>query len=344
VERQNEPDDNPRVMVRNLSRVSSLGITQTGSFYYRLQSGAFDVEEVALDPATMAPVSKSRRVASRLSGSNIGPGYSPDGRLLSYILVRRGIGTQGTNSIVIRNLANGTEREVNPPLDLGIAPPKWSPDGRRLLVRGLDDSGSRGARVINSTTGALEAAIFSLLDKDESDYGSMAWAHDGQAVLYDHEPRGIVRHPLNGDSEEVVLEYSAALPIKRIHRFAVSRDGAQVALSGWSRDGLTSLLLVKDASGVRELAHRTKPELVVVQAWSPDGQFVAFTTLRFDQTQPHELWRAPAAGGDATPVGLSIPGATQNNPMAFSPTGAALAYTTGSPVQELWMMENFLPK
>ena len=157
-------------------------------------------------------------------------------------------------------------------------------------------------------------------------------------------PRGIVRHPLNGDPEDVVLEYSAALPIKRIHRFAVSPDGSQIALSGWSWDGTTSLLVIKDASGVRELARRTQPELIVAQAWSPNGQFVAFTTLRFNQSTPHELWRVPAAGGEATRVGLSIPGATQLNPMAFSPTGSALAYTTGTPLQELWMMENFLPK
>ena len=336
--------DNPRVVVRNLSRVSSLGINEAGSFYYRLQSGAFDVEEVELDPTTMTPVSKPQRVATQLSGSSIGPGYSPDGRLLSYILVRQGLGVQGTNSIVIRDLAGGTEREVNPPLDLGLAPPKWSPDGRRLLVRGLDDSGSRGARVINAKTGMLEASVFSFLDKDETDYGSMAWAPDGQAVLYDHEPRGIVRHPLDGGPEEIVLEYSAALPIKRIHRFAVSPGGSQIALSGWSPDGSTSLLLVKDVSGFRELARRTRPELAVVQAWSPDGQFVAFTTLRFDRPPPHELWRAPAAGGAAARMGLSIPGGTQVNPMAFSPTGSALAYTAGSPLQELWMMENFLPK
>jgi Tol biopolymer transport system component len=162
--------------------------------------------------------------------------------------------------------------------------------------------------------------------------------------LYDHELRGIVSHPLDGAPEEVLLEYSPAFPIRRIHRFAVSPDGLQLAMSGWSRDGSTSLLLVKDASGVRELARRTDPQLVVVQAWSPDGQYVVFTTARHDQDPPHDLWRVSGAGGDALRVGLSIPGATQNNPMAFSPTGAALAYTTGSPVQELWMMENFLPK
>jgi Tol biopolymer transport system component len=334
--------DNPILAVRNLSRVASLGITEQGSFYYRLQSGAFDVEEVDVDRTTLAPVSKPRRVATRFFGSNIGPGYSPDGRLLSFVLVRQGLGS-GTNSIVIRDRASGTERELNPPLDLGFAPPKWSPDGRRLLVRAGDDTGGRGARVIDATTGAVEAAVFSF-GKDESDYGTMAWAPDGEAVLYDHEPRGIVRHSLNGHAEEVLLKYSPDLPIKRIHRFAVSPDGSQIALNGWSFDGSTNLFLVKDASGVRELVRRTQPELAVVQAWSPDGQFVAFTTLRYDRPPPHELWRVPAAGGEATRVGLSIPGGTQINPMAFSPTGSALAYTTGSPLQELWMMENFLPR
>ena len=159
-----------------------------------------------------------------------------------------------------------------------------------------------------------------------------------------HELKGLVRHLLTaGSKDEVVYEYSAQSPIRRIHRFEVSPDGHTIALSAFLKDAKESVLEVRTSAGSIELARRTQPEIVVVQGWSRDGQFVLFTTLNTTKEPPHDLWRVPVWGGPSERLG-AINGGTQINPIAVNPTGTAIAYTTGSPLQELWMMENALPR
>ncbi|PWT81791.1 MAG: hypothetical protein C5B57_09800 [Blastocatellia bacterium] len=332
--RDGEATAEPTLVVRNLGRVESLGLTWEGAFYYRLTVGAFDVNEITLDPATMLPLSKPRRVAKHFAASNIGPSYSPDGRQLAYISIRDGLGGRPTRTIVVHDFETGAERELNPPLDLGTAPARWSPEGRRLLV---------GASVIDVGTGAVVPVVNRGLDRDLTAFGPTRWASDGTSVLYEQERTGVVKHSLAGRPDEVVYAYGVDSSVGRIHRFEVSPDGQRLAFSAFLRDGNGSVLRVVTPGGAIELARRMSPEMITVQAWSSDGRFILFTTLRTGAPPPHELWRVPAWGGPPEHL-TSIAGATQLNPMAFNPKGTALAYTTGTPLQELWMMEHFLPK
>jgi len=328
------PAGEPTLAIRNLGRVSSLGLTETGAFYYRLRAGAFEVNEASLDPITMAPRS-TKRVATRFAGSNIGPSYSRDGRQLAFISVREGLGGKPERTLVIRDSATGKERELNPAGGLGNAPARWSPDGTRLLV---------GSRIIDAVTGAELQSFNAHPDKDQTDYGPVRWEPEGRSVIYEQALKGLVRHPLTARSkDEVVYEYSAESPIRRIHRFEVSPDGHTIALSAFLKDGRGSVLEARTSVGSIELARRTQPEIVVVQGWSPDGQFVLFTTLNTTKEPPHDLWRVPVWGGPSERLG-AINGGTQINPIAVNPIGTAIAYTTGSPLQELWMMENALPR
>jgi Tol biopolymer transport system component/tRNA A-37 threonylcarbamoyl transferase component Bud32 len=324
----------PSLALRNLGRVSSLGLTKAGAFYYRLRAGAFEVNEITLDPITSVFLSKPRRVTTRFAASNIGPSYSRDGRQLSYVSVRDGLGGQPSRTLVIRDLATGGERELNPPNGLGNAPARWSPDGQRLLV---------GSRIIDIHTGRVLHEFNRHPAKDQSSYGPTRWGADGESVVYELEERGLLKHPLGGGRDEVVFAYSPESQVQRIHRFEISPDGLSLAFSAPLRDGTGTVLQVVTAGGQIELARRTYPDVLVVQAWSPDGQFVLFTTLRAGASAPHDLWRVSVWGGSPERLG-SIDGATQINPMAFNPTGSALAYTTGTPLQELWVMENFLTR
>ena len=84
-----------------------------------------------------------------------------------------------------------------------------------------------------------------------------------------------------------------------VHRFEVSPDGHTIALSAFLKDAKESVLEARTSAGSIELARRTQPEIVVVQGWSPDGQFVLFTTLNTTKEPPHDLWRVPVWGGPA---------------------------------------------
>jgi Tol biopolymer transport system component len=126
-------------------------------------------------------------------------------------------------------------------------------------------------------------------------------------------------------------------------RFEVSPDGRAIVFSAFLRDRSGTIMQVMTPAGPVELARRKQPEMLVVQGWSPDSKYVVFTIARTNAPPPHDLWRVPAWGGTPEHLG-TINGATQINPMAISPLGSALAYTTGTPLQELWIMEHFLPQ
>ena len=322
----------PTLVTRNLGRVSALGMTAAGAFYYRLQAGAFDINEIGFDPSTMTFVTEPHRVPRQLSGSNIGPSYSADGQYLAYVSVRDGLGGKAARALVVKNLDTGAERELA--VATGNAPARWSPDGQRLLL---------GSRVVDAMTGQLQHEFNTHPGRDQSSYGPTRWAVDGQSVIYEHEDRGLMRHPLTGGVDEPVYPYSLENTVKRIHRFELSPDGLRIAYSGFLRDGTGSVLRVTTPAGEVELARRIFPELVVVQGWSADGQIVLFTTLRTNVAPPHDLWRVSVREGRPERLG-SIDGATQINPMAFNPIRSTLAFTTGTPLNELWMMENFLPR
>jgi len=321
----------PSLAVRNLGRVSSLGLTDDGGFYYRLTAGAFEVNRAVLDSQTHA-LGSPARVAGRFTASNIGPAYAPDGRRLSYISVRDALGGTPVRTVVVKDLVSGDERELNPPFEVGNSPARWSPEGRRLLI---------ASRIVDAASGALLHAFNPHPAKDTSSYGPTRWDINGTSVVFEREGVGLVRHPLDGSADVPVYRYSPGARINRVHRFEVSPDGQHIALSAFLRGGGTVLEVVS-AGGEVELARRTPPEMLTVQGWSPDGASILYTTLRTNAPPPHELWRMAITGGEPERLG-AINGATQINPVAVSPTGKAIAFTTGTPLNEIWMMEHFLP-
>lgn len=323
----------PALAIRNLSRVSSLGLTDGGMFYYRLQAGAFEINAVSLDPNTMALRDKPARVSTRFAGSNIGPSYSRDGRFLSYISVRDALGGRPARTLVIKDLISGEDRELIPPSGLGNAPARWSPDGTRLLV---------GSRIIDAWTG-LDLHLFNQRPaKDQTDFGPVRW-ESNQRVIYERAGKGLFRHSLTGGPDALLYSYSPLNPIQRIHRFEIAPNGSSIAVSAFLKDKVGTVLEVITGGHSIELARRTEPEGLVVQGWSPDGQFVLFTTFRMTGKPPHEVWRIPASGGTPERLG-TINGATQINPVALSPSGTALAFTSGTPLNELWTLRDFLPR
>jgi len=169
------------------------------------------------------------------------------------------------------------------------------------------------------------------------------WTADGQAVLYEHVGSGLLRHPLDGGRDQMIYPYSSDSGFGRVHRFEVSPDGSRLAVSGFLKGNKGTALHVVAAGGEIELAHCEPPEMLVVQGWSSDGTWIFYTTLKTNAPQPHHLWRIPVTGGNPQHLGL-LRSATQINPITIHPRAVAVAFTAGTPLRELWMMEHFLPE
>jgi Tol biopolymer transport system component len=316
-----------------------LGLTATGAFYYRLQTGAFDVFSVQPIADSVTP----HRLSGRFRGSNIGASYSPDGTSVAYITVRDGYGSERDRSIVLRNLASGDERELHPLAFLGVAAPRWSPDGRQLLVRGSSPEHAPGIWAVDIATGRARHIVSPPSEKDETDIGPMGWDTTSDGAVYEHVGRGLIRHSVTTGEEQVLYAYGSGLSNGRIHRFGFNGSGGSHLAFSAFRNGAPRELVVVERGIERTVATVEAPAMLVFQGWSGDGAWIYYSVVP-EASGPHEVWRVAADGGTPQRLPVKVPGATQINGVSVNPVSGELAYTAGTPTTETWMMENFLPR
>jgi Tol biopolymer transport system component/tRNA A-37 threonylcarbamoyl transferase component Bud32 len=333
----------PTLTAQNLARISSLGMVSSGAFYYRLQSGQFDVQEVAFDAASLASTSRPGTIRTSTLGSNIGPSYSHDGGRLAFIAERSDLGGDlGKRVVVVRNRRTGEERELTPPLSVGLLSPAWSHDDRQLLIRGTNRQNQWGVFAIDASTGRVQHEIH-WPERDMTEYGRAVWAADDQAVLFEHSGRGIVRHRLDISLEETVFSYARYPSLGRASFFEYSPDGSTLALSvPANRGNPPRLLMILTNGEVRVVATPPNGLKLAFQGWLPGGQYLLYSTFGTPATGRNELWRVAAAGGPPQQLGLAVDGLTAVNRVAIDPSGNALAFTTGVRTNTIWMMEHFL--
>jgi len=319
--------------------VSLLGLTVSGAVYYRLQDREFEVYELPLDSHTMQVAGTPHVVAAAFHGSNVGPSYSHDGRLLAYISQRSQLGgALGTRVIVVHDRKTDEDRDLALPLDLEVLAPVWSPDDRELLVRATDFGNRWGLFIIDTATGQLKNRIV-WPRSAETDYGHARWSDDGTAILFVRGSQ-IFRHSLVTEEEQVVFNESSSPP-RRIGMFAYGVDGQLAYAAG----GQTSSLNVVDTSGtVRSIVTVARPQALQFQDWFPDSRHLLYSTSVLGRHEPDQLWRVAASGGPPESVDATVDGITRVNTVALDPWGTELAYTTGAVGSTVWIMEHFLPR
>jgi len=337
------PKGDPVLLRRNIGAINPLGITRNGSFYYNIGGGLrSDVYTAAINPKTGEIISSPKKLALTYEGENHGPVWSPDGKHIAYFSQRRPLGRR---TLCIYSVETGKIREI--PYKRQVAYPRWSPDGRFLLVYVLGE----GIYKVD-----VQTEDFSLLIEPKGQQAPNISPDNNSLyfVRFDRDKKitHVMAHDLKTGEERELY----SIPFYP-HNMVLSRDGQQLALmcseNPYENKEKKHMLKIIPVDG-GEVKERLSFMQVggwglVDVSWSPDGQYIFFTRMSSEQNKgglPNwELWRIPVKGGDAENLGLKL---KKIPTISIHPDGQQIvmsSYTMGAaPSPEVWVMENFLPK
>jgi len=327
---QGRPQGSARLVRPGMGRISPLGLTRDGAFYYTVQTGGEDIYIADIDPATGRAVSPPTPLLPRFAGANSAPAWSTDGRFLAFIWQLPGEWRSRSASLVIRTVETGAERRLSPHFNHFYSSIHWSRDGRSFYVPGVEKARTGLFRVdmqAGDITEVVRAAAY-LPNAIEQGIPTP----DGRYILYksnDPEIPGVrvVERDLTTGREKDLYRGSAG-------RMALSPDGRQLAL--YTPDGLH--VMPAQGGPLRLLAAMPIADVT----WTPDGRYLLLAKRRppAGEDRTTELWRIPAEGGAAENLGLAMGGAPH---LRCHPDGRRIAFAAGTNRAEVWALEKFLP-
>jgi len=343
---EGRPQGSPELLKASIGSIMAFGFSRDGSFLYGTSNRQQDVYVADIDPETLRVVSQPSLVTEKFVGSNWGPAWSPDGRSIAFF---RATDDSASRSIVIRSVATGEERALPARIEqrgyiTGYFSPHWFPDSRSLLL--WDTADSRWAfRKIDTETGEGQVVF----ETSSATSPQARLSPDGKALYYSVRGERVPQSKFNMlhlrkrnlETDQDVELYSAESPGTSFYGLAVSPDGARVSFSRNDvEQGKRTLLTVSTQGGApRELLRGTYDQATpFAGAWTPDGRYVLFTSLRDDSQQ---VWAISAEGGEPRPLDITMRGLLHP---AVSPAGRRIAFTGTRNKNELWVIQNLLPE
>ena len=331
-----EPSGEPVLVRPDMWRMTPIGFTEDGSYYYLVNTLQRTVYLANLDPATGEFLSTPAPIREAQLGSRTvqRPSWSPDGRSLAFQEVRSSPEAEGPK-VFVRSTESGETREITPRRLKWIIPSFWSRDGRFIFGLGPDVQDRFGFHRVNVLTGETESF--------PNFWGvnvaaSLGLSSDGQSLFYKgwlDDGAGVVVRGLEGGMSSLLYRWTGS----NYNHAVLSPAGEFLAMGEIGADG--GVLLLMSASGgspevlVQFPPGGGGPEQI---AWTPDSEHIVYRNGQ-------EIWSVPRVGGEPRklewPIEESLMGALRD--IAFSPDGRRIAFDAVSGQQELWVMENFLP-
>lgn len=330
------PQGKPELVKKDVGEVKSLGITRRGALFYGAQAQVSDVYTAAVDVEAGKVLSSPVPVSNRGVGTNDSPAWSPDGKWLAYVLRQKGL-------LCLHSTDSGEERDFA--LGMYFRWPLWSPDGKRILVWGRKEPSDYGFYFVDPQTGAVTPFV---LSKDGRGVQQAAWSPDGKAVYFrrftdDFQDGWFIRCQVDtGEETELLHNYP-------INDSAVSPDSQRIVFRSYDKPDYTLKTMLSSGGDIREIVRIKPPEYIPGYsglAWTPDGRFILYFTAREGaggaekaELWKTELWRVDVRSGERKSFGLTM---DRMRNIALHPDGKRVAFDSGNPKVEIWVMENFL--
>jgi Tol biopolymer transport system component len=336
----------PELVKPDIGWIFSMRCVNERACFYLLRAGNQDVYSATLDWATGAPTAAPTLISQRFTGANSFADWSPDGKTLAYVTARGTMsGNAGWQLLSIQTVETGQTRELALKMNSFLRP-RWSPDGRSLLVIGQDLSGIQGMYQVNVQTGEVLPVV---QGGGDLQIIHPEWSTDGKAVIFqrnnyaEKSARLLVRDLATGQERELyrVNNFSNSLYP------APSPDGGQLAFVVHELATKTSTIKLVPVSGgpARDLYVHVHPPKDLLYfsgiTWTPDGRELLLLKNSSKSSEPKtEIWRLPIAGGQPQPFALT---AEWLRELRIHPDGKRVSFTAGAQKFEWWAVENFLP-
>jgi len=299
----------PELLKANLGRVTPMGITRSGGFYYLTDVSSTEVQVAKLD-LTAGSLAGPPRSIAQYQGRNSEPHWSPDGKQLAYLSVR-----DNASVLCVYTMETGQQRDYPPPI--GSSNPAWSADGKSIRLR-------TGSGIFSLDLATGDATPMNL-------DGFFLFPATDETVAFRRimqSPQQILKKDLRTGQETVLYKFAANEGFG--WGWMLSPNAQQVAV-GVVREGWTTLQAIPVAGGQpRELLRAAHPPLRY--CWLPDSrQLLCFI---------EKEWSMVSIDGQAPrPLPLN-----QNwTDFDMNPDGQQLAFVTSTNRAELWLMENAVP-
>lgn len=326
-------------VMENVGPFYPLGFTRNGALYYLGGGGSTNVYTAELD-AKLNVAAAPSMATDRYINSNRAGVWSPDGQNLAYV---------GANSIRVRAMKTGEDRQVLTRMGTPSPSVRWFPDGQSLLVV----SRNQGAGTVEYYRVNIASSDAQLVH--ETAYQNIVSTRpdlspDGKTIFYLETPSQPVRFEI--DSRRA----TKLTPVGERRALAVSPDGSQIAYLATGGDWLEldasrAALVVAPATGGEPRAvagfsgnstARDRDDGLGL-AWSPDQRYLFFVRPEGDTGDGSKaVWRVPLAGGEAENIGISM---NRIRGLRVHPDGRRIAFdSVVDPRSEVWALENFLPK
>ena len=337
----------PKLVKADIGPLYSLGYTLDGSYYYGIMSRTNNVALMEIDPVSGQVEHHQEKAILQFEGNNQTPAYSPDGETLAYVrtfpLAPRLAILPGGNILCVRTLETGKEREFRTSLHR-CGWPRWSPDGKSVLVVSWDPNDQMSYVQIDIQTGVEKTVVQP--GKEFSLFGGHAWSLDGKTIYYglrdnEAESWNIMSRELASGKEEIIFQSP------EFYNFDLSPDGRSLGLCFMGRGGINAhvdFLSISNGES-RELCSLDEKARIGSNnsiTWTVDGKYILFAVREDASLGSHyELCRIAASGGDVEKLGLPEENGFVN--LNAHPDGRHFVYSTmGNSMTEIWVMENTL--
>jgi Tol biopolymer transport system component len=340
------PHGQPMLLKGDMGANIPIGFSRTGSFFYRTPR-AYDVEVATLDPQTGRVIQPPAFVSRSFLGSHANPDWSPDGHTLALILMRgSGTGMPFSRVIELLDVETGLRRELTPELQQ-LFLPKWSVDGKSLLIWGMpaEKTDMAGFYTVDVATGQVSQVY---LGPNVHGISAATWSADARSIYY------VVGDTLNDElwrfdrADSSRHRTYSDKSVKRLLGVNASPDGRLLAMKvSAKRESDTGFVLVTRVLSLADGAVRDMEQAPLPQGqattlqWTPDGALLGLVQRNSDKMT--ELWHIPLDGGAPRKLEFEAPNL---GTIRLTSDGRRIAFEAESPQTGLglWVIDGLLPK